>query len=274
MKRVATIILNRNLPKITNKLYEHIDKYDQDMTDIFVLEAGSDPDNISKYCTWYADESSILKNGLRYNRGMNYALLNLYKENKFEKYDAFFLITNDTELLRDKTIEPLISILDKQEKVGIISPCSNKWGEKFLLKKKKTKYFWFIHNNAFFLRRKLIESIMETNHPNFMNFVFDGSNFRGYLSESEIIAKAYMNNWAAAVTTDVYAEENESYLLEKSQLIRTETYDENLRLYLDEGKQWIKSKYGFNSHWAMHNYVKSLYDRFFEFNPELKEYKL
>ena len=58
-----------------------------------------------------------------------------------------------------------------------------------------------------------------------MNFLFDGDNFRGYLSESEIIAKAYVNDWAAAITNKVFAEENESYLLNKSDLIKTESYE-------------------------------------------------
>ena len=44
---------------------------------------------------------------------------------------------------------------------------------------------------------------METDNPNYYNFVFDGSNFRGYHSESELVAKAYANNWAAAITSDV-----------------------------------------------------------------------
>ena len=274
MNKVATIILNRNLPKPTDQLYEHLIKYDQEQTDIFVLEAGSDPKNLSKYCTWYAKDNEIKKNGLRYSRGMNYALLNLLKEKKWDNFIGFFLITNDTEFKPVKTIEPLISILNKHKKVGILSPCSKSWGEKLLLKKEKTKYFWFIHNNAYLLRRKFVESIMETNQPNYMNLVFDGTNFRGYLSESELIAKAYVNDWAAAITSDVFAEENESYLLEKSDLIRTEGFDENLRLYVEEGNNWIKRKYGFNSHWQMQQYTKFFYDQFFVFHPELIQYKI
>ena len=38
IKEVATIILNRNLPKVTDELYNHIKKYDGKDTDIFVLE--------------------------------------------------------------------------------------------------------------------------------------------------------------------------------------------------------------------------------------------
>ena len=46
-----------------------------------------------------------------------------------------------------------------------------------------------------------------------MNFLFDGSNFRGYCSKHEIIAR-HTNDWAAAITRLVWADEEESYLLE------------------------------------------------------------
>ena len=41
MKPVATIILNRNLPEITDKLYKHLKKFDGKETDIYVIESGS-----------------------------------------------------------------------------------------------------------------------------------------------------------------------------------------------------------------------------------------
>ena len=272
--KTATIILNRNLPNPTNNLVEHLNEFDGDYTDIFVIEAGSDQDKLSKYCTWHVETEEVREHGLRYSRGMNYGLLQLWKEGMWEKYDSFLLITNDTELTEQETIEPLNKILTQHSKIGILSPCSKRWGEKQLLKEESTKYFWFIHNNAFFLRRKFMDSIRETKTPDMMNFLFDGTNFRGYLSESELIAKAYANDWAAAITTKVYAEENESYLLEKIDLIKTESYEENLRLYIEEGKQWLRGKYGFNSLWSMQQYVKSFYDRFFEFHPEYNKYKI
>ena len=245
MKRVCTIILNRNLPEPTDYLYEHLNKYDSSQSDIFVLEAGSDPEKLSKYCTWHSTEPEVVRNGLRYSRGMNYALLKLYKANYWSQYEAFFLLTNDTELYPVETISPLISVLEEHKNVGILSPCSKRWGERHLLNKTQTKYFWFIHNNALLLRRSFIESIMEENEPSFMNFIFDGSNFRGYLTESELIAKAYANDWAAAITKVVMAEENEAHLLDKSDLIKTEPYSENIELYINEGKQWLKNKYGY-----------------------------
>jgi hypothetical protein len=274
MKRVATIILNRNLANVTDRLYEHLAQHDSDMTDIFVVEAGSDRDCFSRYVTWHADWPEALDQGLRFSRGMNYGLSQLWKEKKFENYEAFFLLTNDTELPNDTSLNPLLNVLDTHPRVGILSPCGIRWGERLLLKSEKTKYFWFIHNNALLLRREFIESILNKEQPDFMRFLFDGDNFRGYGSESELIAKAYANDWAAAITTEIFVGENESYLLNQADLIKTEKYEVNLKLYLEEGYSWMRKKYGFNSHWSMQQYVKSFYDRFFEFHPEFKSYQI
>ena len=74
--KIATIILNRNLPKPTDALVNHLRKYDKEMSDIYVVEAGSDKDKLSKYVTWHADWKEAREQGLRYGRGMNYALSN------------------------------------------------------------------------------------------------------------------------------------------------------------------------------------------------------
>ena len=71
MKRVATIILNRNLPEVTDSLCDHIQLHDGDATDIFVVEAGSDTERLSRYSTWHADWPDATAHGLRYCRGMN-----------------------------------------------------------------------------------------------------------------------------------------------------------------------------------------------------------
>lgn len=272
--RVATIILNRNLPDVTNKLYEHLQTYDAHGNDIFVIEAGSEPNNLSSYVTWHADWPEACEQGLRYCRGMNFGLSELWKENRFRDYDAFFLLTNDTEFQARETVRPLVSILDRHPRVGILAPCSRRWGERFLLEKNQTKYFWFIHNNAYLLRREFIESICNGDDPTHMNFLFDGTNFRGFGCESELIAKAYANDWAAAITSSIWASENESHLRSKAGLIRTEEIDINLQLYIEEGQAWMRKKYGFNSRWSMQQYVKSFYDLFFEFHPEFGEYKV
>lgn len=274
MRRIATIILNRNLPTITNALCEQRIKYDGDLTDVFVVEAGSDRDQLSKFYSWHADWEEAQKHGLRVPRGFNYGLSELWKTGQFEHYDAFFLLTNDTEFSDEPILSPLIEVLQEHPQVGLLSPCSKDWGESLLLQDTQTKYFWYIHNTAYLLRREFVESIIEQEDPNYMNFLYDGTNFRGYGTESELIAKGYANDWASAITSRVWAEENESHLLQRANLIKTETYEENLRLYLEEGKRWMRRKYGFNSRWSMQMYVQSLYEKFFEFHPEYVPYKI
>lgn len=274
MKRVATIVLNRNLPEVTDRLCDHILRNDIDATDVYVVEAGSDTGLLSKYVTWHANWPEAVEHGLRYSRGMNFALSQLWQEGKFENYEAFFLLTNDTELQEGPSVEPLMAVLEQHPRLGILSPCSTRWGERLLLQDQPTKYFWFIHNNAYLLRRQFLESVLNLDEAGPMNFLFDGSNFRGYGAESELIAKAYANDWAAAITTVVMATENESHLLTQADLIRTEGYEDNLRLYVDEGRRWLRRKYGFNSRWSMHQYVKCFYDKFFEFHPECASYRI
>ena len=89
-KRVATIILNRNLPDVTDKLHSHIKLYDDNHTDIFVVEAGSSPDNLTKTCTWYVNDKVALEQGLRYSRGMTMPRLIVQVRLYFD-YEFFFL---------------------------------------------------------------------------------------------------------------------------------------------------------------------------------------
>ena len=86
--RICTIILNEDLPKVTNLLAKTIKKNNN--TDLFVVEAGSDKSKISKYCTWHANWLSVKKNGFRFPRGMNFALSNLYKEKNSKNTIYFF----------------------------------------------------------------------------------------------------------------------------------------------------------------------------------------
>ena len=66
----------------------------------------------------------------------------------------------------------------------------------------------------------LLIKCVTKNYPDYNNFLFDGSNFRGYHAESELIAKAYVNDWCAGITADVWAEEDENYLLKSMILLK------------------------------------------------------
>lgn len=273
--RIATIILNRNLPDLTDRLVDDLKKSNTQVdNDIFVVEAGSKKELLSKNYTWHNQEDEVVRRGLRYPRGMNYGLFQLYKENLINSYDYFFLLTNDTKILTDEAIIKLVSHTSSCDKIGLISPIGKNWGEQLLFGKNNSLlFFWFIHNTAFLVKKEFFLDLANFDE-NYQNFFFDGSNFRGYMTELELITKGYANNWASSITNDVEVVEDESFLLNHSDLIDTESYPENINLYLSEGLSWLKRKYGFNSHWHMQQYSINFYEKFFEFNPEYIKFKV
>ncbi len=272
-KKVATIVLNRNLPEVTDSLCDFILKSSSDYCDLFVVESGSDEDKLSKYTTWWANWPEVRETGLRFCRGFNYGLIKLYEEGKFDQYKYFLLVVNDIEIKDTSFMSTLIDLMEKHKRVGILSPCSRNWGELQLIKQ-ELMYFWKILPNIWMLRGDFIKDIISTNDVSYLDFLFDGNNFRGYFADVELIVKGYVNDWAAAITKEVFAEENENHLLTKADLIRTEPNEINLNLYISEGMMWMKKKYGFNSRWTFELYAKNMYELFFNSYPELKEYSV
>ena len=46
------------------------------------------------------------------------------------------------------------------------------------------------------IKKEFINEVFNLTSPGYLNFLFDGRNFRGYGLESELIAKAYSNDWS------------------------------------------------------------------------------
>jgi len=258
----------------TDRLVERIKSTDNELTDVFVIESGSDKEKLSKNCTWWVNDSQTMKEGLRLSKGFNFGFCELLKENKYQNYDYFLLLFNDIEIDDGHFLDPLIKIMKKHPRLGILSPCSHEWGEKFLFKNKETKYVWVASQCAWLIRRDFIEDVRTRNSPSVMNFLYDGNNFRSYQSDLELIMKGYLNDWTTAITTEVWATENKSHLLQKSDLIKTEPYQESLQLCLAQGREWLHQKYGYKSRWQMPMQCKLLYDQFFQHYPEYVSYRI
>lgn len=273
--RVACLVINRNLPKVTDRLVEScLESKVCDEADIYVIEAGSDNDKMSSYQRLVNREPLVIREGLRFNRGVNYGLAQLMEKGSLKYYDAVACMTNDTEFLSRDVIGTLTSELEKHSRLGILSPCNDSWGEATLLREERLKYFWHIQSSIYLFRVGFIMDIAVAEEDYSRGFFLDGTNFRGYMSETELIAKGYANGWASGICADASVREEESYLINKADLIRTDTFDENLRLYLEEGRAWLKKKYGFKSKWVMQMYSKAFYDKFFEYHPECARYRL
>ena len=135
-RKICTVILNRNLPDATDKLCDHLQKYCAESSDIYVVEAGSDKNRLSKYCTWWVKSKEVKTYGLRAPRGFIYGLSKLYIEGKFKTYDYFFLLCNDTEFEDVPLLDILLEEMSLHPRLGILSPCSRRWGECKLLNEK------------------------------------------------------------------------------------------------------------------------------------------
>src|SRR3989338_2095434 len=187
-KPVATLVLNRNLGDITDRLVEHVLKFDHALTDVFVIESGSDSDKCSKYTNFRADWDEAVVNGLRYPRGFNFGLSEMLKSGRYADYDYFFLVCNDSVFQDIPTLSILLEEMSSYSKIGFLSPCDPSWGEYRMIPEGESRLFWYGNHISWMMRRSFVDAIREREQPGPMNFLYDGSNFRGYYLDVELIA--------------------------------------------------------------------------------------
>jgi len=273
MPNVATIILNRNLPDVTDALVEQFQQYDTGSNDVYVVESGSQQDRLSRYYTSWANWDDALLRGLRFPRGFNYGLLDLVHKGTFWDYDYFLLTRNTIEF--DGPIVPVLTAeMERHPHVCILSPCGEKWDERELLGEDQTSYVWHVNHLVWLVRRSFVEMVMERAEPTHMNLLYDGDNFRGHYADTEVVIKGYANGYATALTTKAIFREKTDLLRNYSDLMKTEPYGVNERLIFDEGREWMRRKYGFTTRLQMQEYAKMFYNRFFEMNPQLIDHRL
>jgi hypothetical protein len=264
-KPIATLILNRNLPEDTDRLAEHLLKWGGDLTDVYVIESGSTPDRRSRHARFIADWPEAIEHGLRFPRGFNFGLMEL---EAVRRYDYYFLVCQDSVFPAEPTLEILLEEMQRHPLLGVLSPASPSWGETSLIPEGETRFLWFVNHIAWLYRRDLVDRIKNVENPTMLNYLYDGSNFRGYDTDIEVIAKAYANDMAVGVTRRAMFHEDETLTDRKAADMKTETRAINRALMYEEGMRWLRRKYGFNSRWCAITYVKAFYNRFFEIHPE------
>jgi hypothetical protein len=260
MGRVATIILNRNLPAVTDELVDRVRQFDAGSNDVYVVESGSEQDRLSQHHTAWANWDDAMLRGLRFPRGFNFGLLDLLRKGRFWDYDYFLLMRNSVEF-----DGPLVSLLtaemERHPQACIVSPCAESWDERELLGENRTMYVWHVNHLIWLVRRSFVEVIMERAEPTHMNLLYDGTNFRGHYADTELTTRALFR-------------EKTDLLRKYSDLMKTEPYGVNERLIFDEGREWMRRKYGFTSRIQMQEYARLFYTRFFDLNSHLTKYQL
>ena len=123
MPKTATIILNRNLPAVTDALVEQLQRFDTGSNDIYVVESGSSQDRLSQYHTAWANWDDALLRGLRFPRGFNFGLLDLLRKGRFWDYDYFLLMRNSVEF-DGSLVSVLTAEMERHPQMEILSPCN------------------------------------------------------------------------------------------------------------------------------------------------------
>ena len=274
MKKCCTILLQRNLPEVTNKIGSQILENSGDITDFYVVESGSDDNMLSEFSenTFHANWKDARENGLRTGRGFNYGLSELNKLGK--KYEYYFLVTGDTVLEQDKSVDILVGEMDTYKNMGLISPLSKKWGKEFehMWEKNITKSVTLIPHVAWMFRSDLIERISQDfESKDFMGYLYDGENFRCYDADTEILVKCYQYGYFPGITSKVYIKEDELLTDRNFEKMKTENRDTHKKLMWDEGMAWLKKKYNFNGKQEMRNLLHYSRYNFFNSHPHLRE---
>lgn len=273
IKDTAILVLNRNLPEHTNRLCNQLASESSEFADIYGIESGSRDDGISDYCSFWARWDDATTNGLRYARGFNYGLSELMKLGRFYDYKYYMLVCNDVDI-HMPMVPVLRELMEAHPKVGILSPIAEDWAERDLMDDRDIGYCWHINHVIWIVRRDFIETIMTYGNADHMNFLYDGTNYRGFFADLELIAKGYANEYATAITTRCSFAEQKQILKDHNREMASDPYEVNKRRVLAEGRQWLRQKYGFNHKEQMEAYCKMFFDRFFMLHPYLEQHKL
>jgi hypothetical protein len=272
-RRVAIIILSRNLPDAVDRLVGTLRRYDVEDSDIFVVEAGTDQDKLSEHHTTWANSEEVMREGLRPARGFNLGVLELIRSGRLHEYDYLFLVRASVHL-DGPVVTRLLDQLEEHPRVGIISPCGETWPERDLVGPDSLRYVWHINHYAWMLRRSFVDLIIDHQSLSTDGLIFDGTNFRSYGADTELVIKGYINEYATALSTACFLNEDQELLKTSADLIRTDPYDVNARKVFDEGARWMRRKYGFTTRLQFQDYAKLWYERFFVLHPALAEHRL
>jgi len=273
MKKACTFLLQRNLPDVTNKFAENLLKYNSDLTDFYVVESGSDDDNLTAHNTLHADWDDARANGLRVGRGFNFTAKEIIERNL--DYEFVMMTTGDAHLPEEPVIEILLEEMEKHPKIGIISPITWNWGERVssFSGQQITKAMNIpIPHICWMFRRECIDDIVAGKELSvYEDFLYDGTNFRGYGIDTELMMKAFSNDWAFTVTSKTSHQEEYNLTDKNYVAMKTDSHNTHRALMWQEGLKWFKNKYGFNDKYGLTRMLQEEYKKFFERNPGMSD---
>ncbi len=265
---IDVIVLNRNLGAICDGLLADIGgRLGPDDT-VTVVDAGSNDEQKSARTSVEAADSYTREHGLRFGRGMNLGLSHRALQGAFNPW--ILMLPVDAEVV-SWDAERLIAEASVVDELVAVKPVEFGSAYSQLLAPGSLKLAWNLEEGPWLIRSSFIQQQQRMSaHGEF----FDRDNFRGYLTSLDLAFRAYANGFCIGITNHIVLHENESYLLNRSDLIGTEPLDVNMRLLVAEGLGWLQRKYSIDDPWSFAQVVRLLHDRFLEEHPEYKQLEI
>lgn len=151
--RTLAVILNHNLPEVTNWLYYTLKPHQNELFDLIVIDNGSRPDLIPRYA------QVRLQENLYWGGALNVAF-QMVLDNPM--YDSLLFLNNDIDLTPEIFVRTLRDELFIQDFV-LVSPCiagrAAPWKQMQNWGSRETRIVKWIDMQAPLFHRKLIEKI-------------------------------------------------------------------------------------------------------------------
>lgn len=183
MSKTLVIILNHNLPEITDDLFLELEKHKGDSYDLVVMDNGSREEFVSTHTSIRYEEN------LFWGGALNKAFALLLQN---DNYDSLLFLNNDIEVNGEIFVKSLRKELF-DNKYAIVSPCiSGKalpWKQMQNWASKSIREVKWIDNQAPLFHRKLVEAIGQ----------FDESLYHGWGQELICFDICQKNQWEIGV---------------------------------------------------------------------------
>jgi hypothetical protein len=261
---IDVAILNRNLGEVCDELVAHLESLGVPLNQVAVVDCSTEENLASRSSTVKVSTPEALEHGLRFNRGMNIALD--YLDEKEIKSEWVLFLPVDTEIV-SWNIEELLREANSIRNLVAIKPLDPKSPYLPLVGSRPIAIGWNFEEGPWLIRRDFIE-LQQSISPD--GTFFDNRNFRGYLTSLELAFRAYASDYCVGATSMTTMSENEEYLIQRNELMRTESKEENWALMLAEGEVWLASKYGFLDPWTLAWLTRLMYEHYLEIHPEIR----
>lgn len=254
------VILNRNLGNVADELVTSLVNFNIPTSNVVVVDSGSDSDKVSEFTTVRVMSPEIMESGLRVSKGFNLGLSEIL--NRKSQSDWIMLLPVDSVIqeLNFLQVQPLVN---RFPKIQVVVPKSS--SEKFESRQAPNKIVWYFDEGPLIIRR---DFVIKLSRSFGIDLFFDSGNYRGMYNAAELAFKAYINSYAVLASDHIKISEDSSFQISQSELVKTENVSVNSRLLLEEGKEWLRSKYGILDPISLNLVNKLLWRDFLQAFPE------